>query len=281
MLAELIPVEEKHFAFWQKFFGIRTDALDLGRRVKLRLLAALCRFFGPTAVHLVMEAIEIYGVRKYLALWEEYKNQPLGAAVRAILEDEFQHEEAIVSQARERRINPERIRNIFLGFNDGLVEILGALSGFFAAFRQPKMVLMAGSSVAVAGALSMAAGAYVAASSEHEMQRIERGRAQFLGASPVSSRGDGGPLLSALIVGMSYFLGAMMPVLPVLFGAGTIFVSILISGFMFILVSLVLAFLSGMDVQKRILLNIIIMTGAVAITYFIGSLAKSVWGIAL
>lgn len=67
MLDELIPIEIQHCTFWKKF---RTDIDALGRRprLKLRLLTLLCRLFGEPAVHLVLEAIEIYGVRKYLTL---------------------------------------------------------------------------------------------------------------------------------------------------------------------------------------------------------------------
>jgi len=41
-------------------------------------------------------------------------SSPLGAAVRSILEDEFTHEDAVVLGGAERRLNPERVRNIFL-----------------------------------------------------------------------------------------------------------------------------------------------------------------------
>ena len=42
----------------------------------------------------------------------------------------------LVTALTERKINAEKIRNIFLGLNDGLVEILGAVSGFFGAFGE-------------------------------------------------------------------------------------------------------------------------------------------------
>lgn len=48
---------------------------------------------------------------------------------------------------------------------------------------------------------------------------------------------------------------------------------------MIVLVSAILAFLSGMDVRRRILMNLGIMAAAVAITYAIGLLAKSTWGL--
>ena len=73
-------------------------------------------------------------MRKYLDVWDRYGDGPLGAALREVLEDEFEHEDATVAGDAERQINPERVRNIFLGFNDGLVEIVGAVSGYGVAF---------------------------------------------------------------------------------------------------------------------------------------------------
>ena len=43
VLAELIPVERRHLAFWQQFFGLPLDRLDWGRRLKLTLLVLVCR----------------------------------------------------------------------------------------------------------------------------------------------------------------------------------------------------------------------------------------------
>ena len=180
-LDELISVETAHLAFWKHFFGLTLEELDLGRRLKLSLIMAICRVFGSTAVHLVLEAIEVHGVRKYLALWREYQGRPLGEALRGILMDEFKHEDALVTALTERKINAEKIRNIFLGLNDGLVEILGAVSGFFGAFGEATLVLIAASTTAVAGALSMAAGAFLALNSEKEVKTTEIAKKIFLG----------------------------------------------------------------------------------------------------
>ena len=63
----LIPVETRHAAFWQDFFGLKhVTTLDLGRRIKLALIIAVCRVFGAPAIHLVLEAIEVHGIKKYL-----------------------------------------------------------------------------------------------------------------------------------------------------------------------------------------------------------------------
>jgi len=281
ILNELIQVETTHFAFWQDFFNLHFTTLDLPRRLKLRGIILACRLFGTPAIHLVLQAIEVYGVRKYLTLWKSYKDGPLGAAVKDVLVDEFKHEDTVVTTLTERKINPERIRNIFLGMNDGLVEILGAVSGFFGAFGDAVTVLIAASTTAVAGSLSMGAGIYVATSSEKEIKETEAAKQQFLGADMVAAEREEQPLGSALIVGGSYIAGAMVPVLPVLFGAKDVLPSLLTAGSMIILVSMVLAFLSGMEVKRRILTNLVIIACAVAITYAIGLVAKTLWGVSV
>ena len=63
ILDRLIPIEAHHFNFWQEFFGLKVERLDLARRLKLLLIVLVCRVFGTPAIHLVLEAIEVYGVR--------------------------------------------------------------------------------------------------------------------------------------------------------------------------------------------------------------------------
>jgi len=281
ILDQLIPIESRHFEFWQDFFDLHVEALDLARRLKLVLLVAICRLFGAPAIHLVLEAIEVYGVRKYLTVWSAYGNGPLGAAVRDILEDEFKHEDEVVTGDAERKLNPARVRDIFLGLNDGLVEILGAVSGFFAAFGNSLAVLVAGLTVAVAGALSMAAGAWIAVSSESEVRTTEIARRRFLGESVSTTGTAETPLASAIIVGASYLAGALVPVLPVLGGATTVLPSLLTAGSLIILVSIMVAFLSGMNIKRRVMTNLLIIAAAVGITFAIGVVTKLVWGVSV
>jgi VIT1/CCC1 family predicted Fe2+/Mn2+ transporter len=114
----------------------------------------------------------------------------------------------------ERRINPERVRNIFLGLNDGLVEIVGAVSGFFGAFGDPATVLIAGSTTAVAGALSMAAARGWRRARSRRCARPRSRRQRFLG-QPTARGVAESPLTSALLVGTSYLAGALVPMLPI------------------------------------------------------------------
>lgn len=280
-LDELIVVENRHFAFWQEFFNMRVNTLNLGRNIKLGFLMLVCRLAGAPAVDLVLEAIEVYGVRKYLELWDNYKGEPVAAAVQRILQDEFKHEDEVVTRLKGKKINPDLVRNIFLGLNDGMVEILGAVSGFFASFGENRLVLIAGVTTAVAGSFSMAAGAFVASSSEKEVVRTQSRKAAFLGESAVSSDDGRSSWISAAIIGLSYFTGAVFPLFPVFFGSKQAYPSAITGGIMILSVSIILGFLSGMNIRKRVFTNLVIIAGAAGFTYLIGILARLVWGIHL
>lgn len=280
ILDKLIPVESGHFAFWKGFFGIEADELDFLRKIKLHVFVLICRISGRPGIHLMLEALEINGIKKYLDIWKQYRGKEMGSVVRKILEDEFKHEDEIVSEYERRKIHPERIRDIFLGFNDGLVEILGAVSGFFAAFHDQTSVLIAGLTVGVAGSISMAASVYASSSSASEVEKREEEKLEFLGQKD----GDGEspkPIASAVIVGISYFVGAMVPILPVFFGASNILLSVAASAVIIILVSYIVAFLSGMQPVKRIVSNLFIIALAVSVTYLLGTIAKSFFGISI
>ncbi|KKU58867.1 MAG: Ferritin, CCC1 [Parcubacteria group bacterium GW2011_GWA2_47_12] len=280
ILEKLIPVESGHFTFWKKFFGIEIESLNFFRKIKLYIFLAICRIFGRPGIHLMLEALEINGIKKYLDIWKQYKDKEMRGAIRKILEDEFRHEDEIVSEYERRKIHPERIRDIFLGFNDGLVEILGAVSGFFAAFHDQTSVLIAGLTVGVAGSISMAASVFASSSSATEVENREEEKLRFLGQSDGDDESPK-PITSSIIVGISYFIGAMVPILPVFFGAKNILLSSAVSAVIIILVSYIVAFLSGMQPLRRIMSNLFIIALAVSVTYLIGTIAKSFFGISV
>ncbi len=278
-LEELIPIERKHYNFWQDFYRIKIEELNFGCQLKLAIIIGVCKVFGESSVYLILEAIEVYGIRKYLTVWKLYKNTPLAAAVKTILQDEFRHEDEIVSALKQKKISPERIRNIFLGFNDGLVEFVGAVGGFFAAFQNTRSVLIASFTGAAAGALSMAVGVFASSGSENEMQRAALEKEEFLSGTASSDQTVAHPFSSAVIVGVSFLFGAMVPIWPVLFGAKNAFLSWVCGGLMVILVTAVLSFISGMKIKERVLTNITMVVVAVTVAYVVGILAKNFLGV--
>lgn len=125
----------------------------------------------------------------------------------------------------------------------------------------------------------MGAGAYLALNSEAEVRSTQLAKLRFLNESNERESDGAPPLPAALVVGAAYFSGALVPVLPVLFGAKTALVSIITAGLIVILVSTVLSFLAGMDVKRRIAMNLVILTLAVSVSYGIGLAVNALWGV--
>jgi VIT1/CCC1 family predicted Fe2+/Mn2+ transporter/rubrerythrin len=68
------------------------------------------------------------------------------------------------------------VRDVIFGANDGLVSILALVAGVYGAATVGHTVLVAGVAGAVAGAISMGAGAYLASKSEREVLERESER---------------------------------------------------------------------------------------------------------
>jgi VIT1/CCC1 family predicted Fe2+/Mn2+ transporter len=171
---------------------------------------------------------------------------------------------------RKQDMSPEFIRNIFIGFNDGLVSTLGAVSGFFAAFHNPTIVFAATLIEATAGALSMTAGAYVAVDSESESRNLLRKETGAIEKSPTSSR----PFGAALTVGISYLTGAVVTAFPLILGARTCVPSWITAGLTIMVVSYFVAALSGMEIKRRVIVNVCILTVTAGITYGLGEIVQ-------
>ena len=75
--------------------------------------------------------------------------------------------------------------------------------------------------------------------------------------------------------------GALVPLLPVLFGARSMLPTVVAAGVVIVAVSAIVAFLSGMDVRRRIVLNVAVTGIAVIVTYGIGLAAKAALGISV
>jgi predicted membrane protein (TIGR00267 family) len=68
------------------------------------------------------------------------------------------------------------IRDVIFGANDGLVSILALVAGVYGAVTENSIILLTGVAGAIAGTISMGAGAYISAKSEQEVLKKERRR---------------------------------------------------------------------------------------------------------
>jgi VIT1/CCC1 family predicted Fe2+/Mn2+ transporter len=75
-------------------------------------------------------------------------------------------------------------------------------------------------------------------------------------------------------------VGALVPMLPIALGARSALPSIVCAGAVIIAISMMLAFLSGMNVRRRVLMNAVIVAAAAAVSYGIGLASRLAFGIA-
>ncbi len=274
VLDGFIETETRHVAYWRRALHDQETRLGALGRLRNGVIRAAVFVFGDRAAFLLLEAVETHGIQQYLALWETTTDPELREGLRTILTEELLHEDEAATQG-ERAIRPDAIRNAFLGFNDGSVEILGAVNGLYAALQDPSLVAVSALTVSVAGAVSMAAGAYLGAHAEAELAQKESAKQRFLDQddrAPIVAS----PWRAAALVGTAYLVGASVPVLPFLVGATHPWISILCSGALILCVSALLAFLSGMSLARRVTLNMGVIVCSVLISYGIGRLLEGV-----
>ena len=77
-----------------------------------------------------------------------------------IIKDEVLHENLLESEEKSYKTFLEHVREIVLGMNDGLVEVLSVSAGLAGTFVFPLYVFAGGILVGIEGALSMGIGAY-------------------------------------------------------------------------------------------------------------------------
>ncbi|MDH7481432.1 MAG: VIT1/CCC1 transporter family protein [Armatimonadota bacterium] len=93
--------------------------------------------------------------------------------------------------AEEKQNLKSAIRELIFGAEDGLVSILGLVTGVAAGTTSSQVVLLAGTAGAISGAISMAAGNYLGVKSEIEvLQRQLHEEAQSIKEHPEHERAE-------------------------------------------------------------------------------------------
>jgi VIT1/CCC1 family predicted Fe2+/Mn2+ transporter/rubrerythrin len=80
------------------------------------------------------------------------------------------------------------VADVIFGANDGLVSILALVAGVYGAVTEANLIFISGVAGAVAGAISMGAGAYLSSKSEQEVTQKENDRREDRGLSPERQR---------------------------------------------------------------------------------------------
>lgn len=257
ILEELAAHEKAHWEFWRQL--AMPTATFYVSRVRLFGMQILRRVFGLTFIVKLFEQDEKTAIKNYTA----FAAQPttpiatvdMRARLQQIIADEKYHEQALVAQVKEEKV--EFMGNIVLGLNDGLIELSGALVGFAFAFARPIAVGLMGIITGVAASLSMAASAFM-----HEQYEQTR---------------TNNPKKAAMYTGSAYLVVVVLLVLPFLL-ASHIWTAI---GLMALVV---FAIVAGVSYYSSVLLQqkfrrqfgemLALSVGVAIIAFLIGSLVQ-------
>ncbi|EEB74155.1 VIT1/CCC1 transporter family protein [Thermococcus sp. AM4] len=252
----LSNIEAKHAKFWHDFLRRRNAEVPRVRvgRLKITSVRLLRKLLGPGAVASLLEMGENSAIEKYYRFLTSFDlSEEERIELSKVILDELEHEHFFAET--KRRFHAENVRDLVLGMNDGLVELLGAVTGLSAVYvNSPRVVGISGLIVGVAGALSMAIGAFISVRSQRQVNESVRRRMEVLFkvsperakeelfekltevgipedvAGEVAERlssnhdaimrllvGEGGEeneVRSAVYTGLAYLLGVLFPVLP-------------------------------------------------------------------
>ncbi len=173
-LSDLSSIEATHSDFWAMFLRSRGYTPTINRiRLKLKtvLLKLTHLLFGTGFIIKLLEHDEINAVRVYI----EYVNsghlsESEKLALRKIIREELVHESELKRIESRFKGLLDYVREVVLGMNDGLVEVLSVTAGLSGTFVSPLYVAIGGLLVAVGGALSMGIGSYVSVKSNVQVK---------------------------------------------------------------------------------------------------------------
>ncbi|NIV75605.1 MAG: rubrerythrin family protein [Gammaproteobacteria bacterium] len=248
-------MERGHASFWRSVVESRGKAISEPgiNRMRLAFLRLLQTVTGPGVLVSTLELGEAGAFKRYHHF---LKRAPLDeqekSRLQRIILDELEHERLF--RRESATLGSVRVRDFVLGMNDGLVEILGAVTGLSAVYAgRPIIVGVSGLVVGIAGAASMGIGAFVSVRSQRQIERAEKARMEVLYdvaperlaeeykdklvqsgvplelADELSHRdGQGRETMSRLLVGetradeipaalftgIAYLIGILFPVLP-------------------------------------------------------------------
>ena len=172
-LLRISEMEKRHAEFWKTYLERRGESLPEIKisKIKQAFAIILNKLTNPAVVVSFLELGEAGGVKEYYQfLKSDHLTEEEKEILKHIIIDEIEHETFFAKEAE--KLGLSNVRDFVLGMNDGLVEILGAVTGLSAVYvNNPLMVAISGSIVGIAGALSMGIGAYISVRSQKQVNQ--------------------------------------------------------------------------------------------------------------
>ena len=181
ILEDIFKMERGHAEFWRSFLENRGFSPKTRiRRAFIGVVKLLKRTFGSVLIAPLFELGENTAVSTYTSFMESSTlSQEEQSQLRRIILDELEHEKMFSKSKQLLKV--ENLRDFILGMNDGLVEILGAVTGLSAVYmHNPLMVAASGMIIGAAGSLSMGIGAFISVRSQRQVNEGMRKRMELL-----------------------------------------------------------------------------------------------------
>ena len=267
ILERLSATENKHAKMWAKILEI--SRIKVPRRTSKFFVFAILLLRHLLGLVLAVKAAErfetqldkkIVEVERYGGLEPHEKE-----IIKEIIKDELKNEAPLKVKILAYNQVLNNIRDIIIGMNDGLVEVLAAVSGLGAALHTPVLILVGGIIIALSGTLSMTGSAFISTSYEINVNS-KSGKKRSAKSS-------------AFYVGGAYVIGAIVPLIPFAFGAGGYYgiaISIMLTAAVLSIVASLVALVSGISIKSNILKTLFISIGSAFVTIALGAYARSV-----
>ena len=244
VLERISQDELKHYNEWKKITGKEVKPCKL----KIFFYTFLAKIFGLTFAIKLMEDGEESAEKNYEEVITRHYPQ-----LRFILQDERNHEKALVALIKEEQL--EFIGSMILGLNDALVEITGALAGLTLALKNTSLIAIVGLITGISASLSMAASEYLSQVSE---------KARY-------------PVKAAFYTGMVYLLTVILLVLPFFLIKNPLIalaLTLLVGALIVSVFSFFVAVVQDRSFKKMFLQMVTISFGVAAISFGIGYLVR-------
>jgi len=255
ILERISQDELRHYHLWKKHTGqdVPPDRWGIFKYYWIS------RLFGFTFGVRLMEGGEQNAQRNYALLRDVLPE------AEQIIREEQEHEQMLIGLLDEDLLR--YVGSIVLGLNDALVELTGALAGLTLALQDTKLIALTGSITGIAASLSMGASEYLSTKTE------------------VAS-GDGeivkNPLRASLYTGVAYILTVVLLILPYLVWQNFY----LCLGFTLVTAVMIIAVFNyyisvakGVSFRSRFLEMAGLSLAVAALSFLVGFLLRTVWGI--
>ena len=173
---KLATIEDEHAHLWEKELTKKCIQPIFKLQLKIRGMLLLGKICGFTIVAHMVERMERTSAEKYFNQIDLSTYQKFRDHLQKLLPAERGHS-SVLLRLHNKPVDRGRwhrgaggIRDIIFGMNDGLLSTFSLIAGVAGGSTSSNVILLAGVAGAVAGSISMAAGAFVSTRAEREIK---------------------------------------------------------------------------------------------------------------